>query len=74
MARNRFNLTSEIHNKSLKRVKAAKIVAFERGKYLSHNKYKNFKRPSYQIKCLKASVDGKPVFTLAIDECTISVY
>ena len=61
VARKKFNLPSGIHSKAVKqRKQAEKVAKYERGKYLENTVYKKFKGPSYQIKSLKACVDGKP--------------
>ena len=56
-SRKKFNIPSGRHSK---KVKERLQTAYDRGVYLDKVKYKNFKGPSYQLKCLKACVSGKP--------------
>ena len=53
----RFNLPGGIHSKKTKYAQAQK---YKKGEYLDKVKLKHFKGPSYQIKCLKTCVSGKP--------------
>ena len=63
LSKKKFNLAGGIASK---KVQKRMQTAYKHGVYLETVKYRNFKGPSYQLKCLKACVSGKPRVKLVV--------